>query len=61
MKTDPLARVKRAASAKRRAEREYRSALEAAHAAGASFVELARLVGVSRQAVREFLTERKSS
>ena len=49
--SDPLARVKRAAEAKRRAELEYRSALQAARDAGHSATEIAGPAGVTRQAV----------
>lgn len=41
--------------AKRRAEREYRSALLAAHEQGHPYAELAAVLGVSRQAVRQYL------
>jgi hypothetical protein len=51
MPTDPLIRVKRAAEAKRRAEQEYRSALQDARAAGHSAAEIAGPAGVTRQAV----------
>jgi transposase-like protein len=44
--------VTRAASRVRRARDEYRRALAEAHAAGATFAEIARAVGVSPQAVR---------
>jgi hypothetical protein len=50
-RTDPLARVERAAEAKRRAELEYRSALQAARDAGHSAAEIASPAGVTRQAV----------
>src|SRR6266852_1052563 len=50
-KSDPLARVKRAAEAKRRAELEYRSALQAARDAGHSAAEIASPASVTRQAV----------
>jgi hypothetical protein len=52
---DPLARVKRAAEAKRRAELEYRSALQAARNAGHSAAEIAKSAGVTRQAARQAL------
>lgn len=48
---DPLARVRRAAEAKRRAELEYRSALQAARDAGHSAGDIAGPAGVTRQAV----------
>lgn len=38
-----------------RADEEYREALEAFLAAGGSYVELGRLLGVSRQAVRQYV------
>lgn len=55
MPSDELARVKRAAGRRRRAEQEYRAALEAAHAAGESFGACAKAAGVSRQAVQQLL------
>lgn len=55
-----LARVKRAASARRRAEDQYRAALVAAAGAGVSYAELARAAGTTRQAVRQ-LVERSRS
>ena len=54
-----LRRVQRAAETKRRADESYRSALVAAHAAGHSYAELARVAGVSRQAVRQLLLRRQ--
>jgi hypothetical protein len=56
--SDPLARVKRASEAKRRAEHEYRSALEAGREAGLSFADMAKAAGVSRQAARQMLAKR---
>lgn len=53
--SNPLARVKRAASSKRRADQEYRAALLAAFNLGASYAELAKLAGTSRQAVRQLI------
>ena len=47
--TDPLARLKRAAEAKRRAEESYRAALLAAHEAGADSGQLGRAAGITRQ------------
>jgi transcriptional regulator with XRE-family HTH domain len=58
MPSDPLARVKRASEAKRRAEHEYRSALEAGREAGLSFADMAKAAGVSRQAARQMLAKR---
>jgi hypothetical protein len=55
MTSAPLERVRRAVAAKGRAEREYRSALLAAHAAGAGYAAIAAAAGVSRQAVRQLL------
>lgn len=49
--TDPLARVKRAAEARRRADAEYRSALQAARDSGLSAGDIAPAAGVTRQAV----------
>jgi len=56
--SDPLAAVKRADAARRRAELRFRASLREAHAAGISYGELGRLLGVSRQAVRQ-LVERQ--
>lgn len=50
LQSDPLARVKRAAIAKRRAEMEYRAALQAARGA-ASVPAIAKAAGITRQAV----------
>jgi DNA-directed RNA polymerase specialized sigma24 family protein len=52
---DPLERVRRAAAAKTSADREFRSALAAARAAGSSYSAIAVAAGVSRQAVRQLL------
>lgn len=48
---DPLARVKRAATAKRRAEQEYGASLQAARDAAVPVPAIARAAGISRQAV----------
>lgn len=58
--SDPLARVKRAAATKRRAEQEYRAALAEAHAQGAGYAELARSAGISRQAVRQLIARHRT-
>jgi regulator of protease activity HflC (stomatin/prohibitin superfamily) len=50
---DPLARVKRATSARRRAEREYRAALLAAREAGYSLAQVGDAAGITRQGVRK--------
>ena len=42
---------------KRRAEHRYRAALLRALEAGFSYAEIARVAGVSRQAVRQLLTK----
>ena len=55
--TDPLRRVKRAATKLEGARSEYRAALLACLDAGHSYAEIARALGVSRQAVRQ-LAER---
>jgi predicted transcriptional regulator len=47
--------VKRAARAKTRADARYKAALVAAHAAGATYADIAHAVGVSRQAVRQII------
>lgn len=52
---DPLSGVKRAAAAKRRADDQYRATLVAAVDAGASYAELARELGTSRQAIRQLV------
>jgi DNA-directed RNA polymerase specialized sigma24 family protein len=46
-------RVKSAAKAKHRSDKNYRAAVIAALAAGVSYIELAQVLGVSRQAVRQ--------
>ena len=53
---DPLRRVSRAARYKRAAELEYLAALRAAREAGASYAEIARAAGATRQSVRQTLT-----
>jgi len=50
-----LERVVRAAAAKARADRGYRSALVAARATGASYAAIAAAAGTSRQRVRQLL------
>lgn len=52
---DPLERVRIAASRKESADREYRSALVSAHAAGSSYAAIAAAAGTSRQRVRQLL------
>jgi len=42
---------------KRRAEHRYRAALVRALEAGFSYADIARVAGVSRQAVRQLLTK----
>lgn len=51
-----LERASRALKAKRRADSEYRAALVAAHHAGHSYAQLAKALGISRQAVRVIVT-----
>jgi hypothetical protein len=58
MQTDPLARVKRAASSKTRSEAEYREALRAA-AKVHTYAEIGTAAGTSRQNVRQLLLNRK--
>ena len=53
---DPLSRLTVAAAARVNAELEYRLALAAAHEAGHSYAELARLLGIRRQSTRKMLT-----
>jgi len=52
-RADPLARVTRAASARRRAELEYRAALLAAREAGYSLAQVGAAAGITRQGVRK--------
>lgn len=54
--TDHLQSVKRAARAKSRADAQLRAAILAAVEAGISYADVARALGVSRQAVRQFVT-----
>jgi DNA-binding XRE family transcriptional regulator len=56
---DPRIRVRRAAAARRRADLEYHTALELGREAGVGFAELARLAGVSRQAIRQAFLARR--
>ena len=51
-RSNELARVKRAAAAKRRAEQRYRETLVAAFAVGHGYAEIAKAAGISRQTVR---------
>lgn len=60
MSADPLARVRRAYKTKQKARREltravaeYRQAVDAARAAGHSYADIGRALGISRQAVRQ--------
>lgn len=48
--------VARAARRRLRCDEEYREALEAAVAAGVTYAELARALGLTRQGVRQYLT-----
>ena len=59
-KLSPLARVKRAASARRRAELEYRAALVAAREAGHSLAEVGAAADITRQGVRKMTGNRPS-
>jgi DNA-directed RNA polymerase specialized sigma24 family protein len=52
--------VKRAIARRKRAEEEYLEALEAYLAEGGTYPELARLLGVSRQAVQQFVSRGRS-
>jgi DNA-directed RNA polymerase sigma subunit (sigma70/sigma32) len=56
--SDPLARVKRAARTKRRAELDYRASLEAASKTH-TYAEIGTAAGTSRQNVRQLLLNRK--
>lgn len=51
--TDHLLNAKRAARAKARADARYRDTIQAALDAGHGFAEIAKAVGLSRQAVRQ--------
>lgn len=51
-----LANLKRAARAKARADAQLRTTILAAVAAGVSYADVARALGVSRQAVRQLVT-----
>lgn len=53
---DHLTSVKRAARAKSRADARLRETIVEAVATGASYADVARVLGVSRQAVRQLLT-----
>jgi hypothetical protein len=50
-----LARVKRAAERKSKAEQEYLAALRAAYDAGEEYADIGRAAGISRQAARQIL------
>jgi DNA-directed RNA polymerase specialized sigma24 family protein len=52
---EPLRKLKRAAERRDRASRDYRQALVAAREAGVTYTELARFLGVSRQAARQLV------
>jgi DNA-directed RNA polymerase specialized sigma24 family protein len=52
---DPLSQLAKAWGAKRRADERYRAALLAAVDDGVSYAELARRMGISRQAVRQLV------
>jgi predicted transcriptional regulator len=49
-----VARVSRAAAARNNADSVLRAAIQDAYAAGVPYAELARELGVTRQAVRQF-------
>lgn len=53
---DELQRATRALKAKRRADTQYRAAVIAAHQAGASYADIGKALGISRQAVRVLVT-----
>jgi DNA-directed RNA polymerase sigma subunit (sigma70/sigma32) len=55
--SDPLARVKRAASSKSRSEHEYREALRAA-AETHTYAEIGTAAGTSRQNIRQLLNRK---
>lgn len=52
--TDPLDKLRKAQTARRRGEERYRAALLAAVAAGHSYADLARVLGIARQNVRKY-------
>jgi hypothetical protein len=60
-RTNPIARVKRAAERKQTAEWEFRAAIREAHGAGASYAAIAAAAGTSRQQVRYWLTRPRSN
>jgi hypothetical protein len=55
--SDSLARVKRAAKPKRRAEHDYRASLEAASKTH-SYAEIGTAAGTSRQNIRQLLNRK---
>jgi DNA-directed RNA polymerase specialized sigma24 family protein len=55
-----LSQLAKAWGAKRRADEQYRAALLAAVDDGVSYAELARRMGISRQAVRQFVDRLRS-
>lgn len=55
---NPLEQVAKAAAGKRRAEGTYLRALTLAHKEGASFAQIAKAAGTSRQNVRQMLERR---
>ena len=58
---DPLARLTAAAAARVNAELEYRQAITAAHEAGHTYAELARLLGIRRQSTRKMVMRSRPS
>ena len=58
---DPLARLTAAAAARANAELEYREALAAAHEAGHTYADLARLLGIRRQSTRKMVMRSRPS
>jgi hypothetical protein len=58
---DHIQRVRRAAAAKRRAERAYVDAIIAAHEAGFAYSEIAEAADVSRQAARQLVIAKKGA
>jgi predicted transcriptional regulator len=61
MSSERETNIRRAADHRRLAETEYREALEVARAAGATYTELGRFVGLTRQAVRQYLQKKGES
>lgn len=53
--------ARHAAAKRRRADEEYRETLEELIASGVSYVDLGRVLGISRQAVRQYIEQGRKS